>query len=238
MDAPGGCSPAGTDRHRQAGMLSELLHNRGVQHKISRVIRGRRLFMRRKRKGLILDIGCGPQPHHDNLNLDYYWRPGVDICCDVTRGLPLSDAYVGGIYSEHCLEHIPLAQARRLLCECHRVLEPGAYLRLIVPDFGIYLQQYLRAAEDGGSMPYASDDVIEGFYSPVMSINRIFRSHGHQFIYDFTALGALLQLTGFSAIRRCAFGVGSDPRLLLDSPERQIESLYVEARKSPAAPAF
>ncbi len=219
-------------------MFSQLLHNRSVQHKISRVIRGRRLFMRRKRPGLILDIGCGPQPHQDNLNLDYYWRPGVDICCDVTRGLPLDSDYVAGVYSEHCLEHISLLQARRLLCECHRVLAPGAYVRLIVPDFGIYVEQYLQAQQDGGSsMPYASDDVVEGFYSPVMSINRIFRSHGHQFIYDFAALRALLELAGFIDIRRCAFGQGSDARLLLDSPERQIESLYVEARKSPIAPA-
>jgi hypothetical protein len=41
-----------------------------------------------------------------NINLDYHWRPGIDICCDITRGLPLPDTYVRGIFSEHCIEHI------------------------------------------------------------------------------------------------------------------------------------
>src|SRR5579863_5017097 len=79
-----------------------------VQHFTAALIRGRRAFMNLKTEGLILDIGCGPNSNPKNINLDYDWRPGINICCDITRGLPLPDNYVAGIFSEHCIEHISL----------------------------------------------------------------------------------------------------------------------------------
>jgi predicted SAM-dependent methyltransferase len=189
-----------------------------------------------KSPGLVLDVGCGPNPRPVNLNLDFQWRPGVNICCDITRALPLDDGYVGGVFSEHCLEHIPFKAALAVLAEFHRVMQPGAYARIIVPDFELYVDQYIRFRNTGqASMPYADDDPIGGIYTPMLSINRIFRGHGHQFIYDFATFSAMLSQAGFIDIGRRRFGDSRDQRLLLDSPDRAIESLYVEARKAPAA---
>jgi len=212
-----------------------IWNNRKLQRNVSRLIRGRRAFMRLKTAGLVLDVGCGPNARPGNLNLDFHWRPQVDICCDITRRLPLADAYVSGLFSEHCLEHIPFSGALQALREFHRVLQPGAYARIIVPDFEIYLDQYLRFRGGGApAMPYAEEDPIAGVYSPMLSINRIFRGHGHQFIYDFATLALMLERTGFVEISRRQFGDSHDQRLLLDSPQRAIESLYVEARKGSA----
>jgi len=209
--------------------------NRKLQRNVSRLIRGRRAFMRFKTPGLVLDVGCGPNARPGNLNLDYQWRPGVDICCDITRPLPLADGYVSGLFSEHCLEHIPFSLALDVLREFHRVLQPGAFARIVVPDFEIYLEQYLRLRDGGAAaMPYADQDSIAGIYSPMLSINRIFRGHGHQFIYDFATLAVMLERAGFVDIDKRQCGDSRDARLLLDSPERAIESLYVEARKGSA----
>jgi predicted SAM-dependent methyltransferase len=215
---------------------ASLLNNQKLQRNVSRLIRGRRAFMRIKTPGLVLDVGCGPNARPSNLNLDFHWHPGVDICCDITRPLPLDDGYVGGVFTEHCLEHIPFQAGLNVLREFHRVMQPGSYARIIVPDFEIYLDEYLRFRDTGrASMPYAADDPIAGIYSPMLSMNRIFRGHGHQFIYDFATLAAMLGQAGFVDIGKRSMGESHDQRLLMDSPERAIESLYVEARKVPAS---
>jgi predicted SAM-dependent methyltransferase len=200
---------------------------------VAAVIRNRSAFRNRKTSGLILDVGCGPNANARNINLDYEWRPGVDVCCDITRGLPFHNGYVAGIFTEHCIEHVRFDDALFVLGEFRRVMASGAWVRIIVPDLEIYVDHY-QAFRTGRelSMPYSEDDVRpDGIYSPAMSINRIFRAHGHQFIYDFATLNAMLEKTGFIEIRKTKFGDSRDSRLLHDTPNREIESLYVEARR-------
>jgi predicted SAM-dependent methyltransferase len=113
------------------------------------------------------------------------------------------------------------------------VTKRGSYIRIIVPDLEIYTDSYDQFRKTGElSMPYATDDARpDGIYSPAMSINRIMRAHGHQFIYDFATLETMLKTAGFNRIRKTQFGESADPRLLLDTPSRSIESLYLEAQK-------
>ena len=80
-------------------------------------------------------------------------------------------------------------------------------------------------------MPYASGDARCEIYSPAMSVNRIFRDHGHQSIYDFPTMAAMLQRVGFVEIQKVSFGYGAVESLILDSEARAIKSLYVEAKK-------
>src|SRR5580704_6550231 len=129
-----------------------------VQGLISALIRNRRFFATIK-KDAYLDIGCGPHIHDSYCSLDYTWRPGVDVCWDVTRGLPMPDSSVRGIYSEHCLEHLEFGDVFGLLKECHRVLVKGSYIRIIVPDAEIYIRQYLKhVGGDKSDMPYGEED--------------------------------------------------------------------------------
>lgn len=72
-------------------------------------------------------------------------------------------------------------------------------------------------------MPYAADDAIDGLYSPAISVNRIFRAHGHQFMYDSETLSAMLSKVGFTEIAKRCFGNSNDASLILDSPDREIE---------------
>ena len=51
------------------------------------------------------------------------------------------------------------------------------------------------------------------------------------YAYDFDTFRDLLLEARFSKIECCSFMVGADPVLLLDSPERSSESLYIEAMK-------
>ena len=198
-----------------------------IQKAIGWLIRNRFLFQRKAEPGAYVDIGCGPNFHPGYYHIDYAWRPGLDLCWDITRGLPLVNDSVGGIFTEHCVEHIPLTAFVRLAREFFRVLIAGRRVRVIVPDGELYARRYL----DGGPMPLGADDKIDIGYTPIMSVNRIFFDHGHRFIYDFETVRAVLAAAGFKDIEKRRIGEGGDQRLLIDSVVREQESLYVEAQK-------
>jgi predicted SAM-dependent methyltransferase len=206
-----------------------------VRALIGRTLRNRRLFLPwdRIESREYLDIGCGPNISPSFVNLDYDWKPGVDVVWDITRGLPFRSSSLKGVFTEHCLEHISFSQTESVFGEIFRVLMPGGRARVIVPDGEIYLAGYNRqiGPEKGAPLPFWESDKVRDWYSPILSVNRIFRAHEHKFIYDFDTMKHLLRDSGFAAIAKCAFKQGKDPVLLRDTEHRQCESLYVEAVK-------
>jgi len=221
-----------TSYARVQGWIGHLIRNRRGQLRHPRVAAGR-----------YLDLGCGPNTHVEFVNLDYLWRPGVDVCWDVSRGLPFADGTFLGVFSEHCLEHFPLPAAMVLLREVRRVLAPGGRLRLVVPDAELYLRTYARQVEgdDSRRFPYQDDECRSALWTPVLSVNRVFYQdreslHGHRTMFDFQLLERVLLDCGFSDVQRQAFRRGADTRLLIDTPTREVESLYVEAGVAASAP--
>lgn len=209
-----------------------------VQALVGGLIRNRRFQLNRPRvrQGTRLDIGCGPNAHPGLINLDYLWHPAVDVCWDVTRGLPFASGSLQGVFSEHCLEHLPLPAIRTLLREIRRVLYAGGCARLIVPDAELYLRTYVRQLDGDAAQafPYQADEAARGAWVPLSSVNRVFYQDrespfGHQTMFDFQLLHLLLREAGFTSVARRAFLDGADPALLVDTPDRRGESLYVEA---------
>jgi predicted SAM-dependent methyltransferase len=207
------------------------IHSTKVQTVVSAILRNRISVTNKKVKGCYLNIGCGENPRPDFCNLDYRWRPGVDICWDVTRGLRFPNEYIGGIFTEHMLEHLDFGNGLAFLAECRRILHAGRTLRIVVPDGELYLSEYAKhIAGSTAHMPYAERDASSfPFVTPIVSVNRIFRAWGHKFVWDYETLRLALLRAGFANVQKCAFGEGSDPKLLCDSSGRQVESLYVEA---------
>jgi predicted SAM-dependent methyltransferase len=212
-----------------------------VQAVIARIIRNRPFHINRERlrKKDYLDVGCGPNTHEHFINLDYGWRPGIDICWNIAKGIPLDDRSVSGVFSEHCLEHVSLEAVDFVLSEFWRVLRPGGSLRIVVPDGELYLTRYtdIIRRQSNDLLPYAHNDRYHGTYSPIMSVNRVFRSHGHLFIYDFDTLSLLLTRNRFIDVKKECYMSGRDPQLLIDTEHRAVESLYVEASKPRAEAA-
>jgi SAM-dependent methyltransferase len=209
-----------------------------VQALVGSLVRNRRFQLGTMRvRGLkYLDLGCGANLHEDFINLDFLWRPGVDGCWDIARGLPFASRSMRGVFSEHCLEHFSLPAAIEILKECRRILASGAILRIVVPDGEKYLSTYSRQLSGDASsrFPFQDQDVWQGKFSPILSVNRIFywdrdSPHGHRFMYDFHLLQTVLLECGFRSVSRTAFAVGTDPVLLIDSASRAEESLYLEA---------
>lgn len=176
-----------------------------------------------------VDIGCGDNISRDFINIDYLWMPGVDICIDLVKSnLPIKSDTVQGIFTEHCLEHIPYERIPHVLKECHRILRPDGTLRIVVPDGGLYFELYSRYHQGSTDtrLPFQ-----EGYRTAMERINGLFRNHGHLFIYDFETMKVNLEAAGFRRITKATYRQGREDRLLKDTEWRRIESLYVEAVK-------
>lgn len=130
-------------------------HNKKVleyRPKDPRAVNNERILLvaLKKEKGLKdgggkkLNLGSGGKPIEGYVSVDIYESPTVDEVFDMGN-IPYQDGTIGGIYSEHALEHVSFARAEKVVQEWFRVLKPGAPLELYMPDFEKCCQAYLDA---------------------------------------------------------------------------------------------
>ena len=178
--------------------------------------------------GLYLNLGSGYSPKPGWVNVDVARGLEVDIVWDLRRPLPFANESCSAIFSEHVIEHVARTDAERLLRECYRVLQPGGVLRLSTPDAGKFLRSYAGDQQflNHPGFPEAAD-------TPMDRVNMMMRENGqHLWVYDCESLMKLLRKAGFSSATEQLFGISSHPGMQnLDCPEREFESLYVEAIK-------
>jgi len=189
-----------------------------------------------------VNLGCGPNASENWVNVDGSWnawlanRPTLrksltalgaisreqygnawkvrPLVHDLTKTLPFEDNTVSAIYGAHVLEHLYLTDARRLLSECRRVLQPGGTIRMVVPDLRAFVEHYLQKKNGGNGRSseqlQAADKLNErlGFRSPAPpSGNFVFKLyslwkdfHHHKWMYDSDSLTRYLQEAGFTAV--------------------------------------
>lgn len=188
-----------------------------------------------------LHIGCGANHLAGWLNTELCPH-GREIFLDATRVFPFPAGAFAFVYSEHMIEHIPYAQARTMVRECFRVLQPGGVIRLVTPNLAFLatllerdLTPFQNAYIDYSVRQYAID---EGAGSGAHVVNHFMRAWGHQFIYDQRSLNRLVGEAGFVEIANCGLvesrhaplrGIAKVDRM----PEGFLaaESIVVEARK-------
>jgi predicted SAM-dependent methyltransferase len=182
----------------------------------------------RRERASYLNLGSGPRglPKNEWINIDGFNAPNVHCRLDFNRPLPFPDDSFEGIFCEHVIEHFDLAQGLALLGECFRVLRPGGFLRIIVPDGETILKTYCEnpaylVARRGNGIGFAMD-----------AVNSYFRQrYEHQFIYDWPLLEHQLNSLGF-AVERVNYREGNASRpIMLDDEKYAWESLYAEAVK-------
>ncbi|MDT7831926.1 methyltransferase domain-containing protein [Flavobacteriaceae bacterium S356] len=180
---------------------------------------------------LFLDIGAGRHYTDGWVHVDFYktrirkfWKKYQgnipDIETDLRDPLNCDSNIVDGIYSGHTLEHLFPNHANQLLEECFRVLKPGAWLRINVPDLKRVIDFYNNKIE----LPH--------FKYKAEAIGHLTQNHGHYSVWDEELLVNTLKEIGFVDVKEVAFGEeGTDPRLIKEEPYRKDETLVVEARK-------
>lgn len=84
-------------------------------------------------KKISIDIGCGAMKKEDHYGFDRRAVSGVDVVCDIVKGLPLRENSVDAVFSSHAFEHA--GDTVYLFEELYRVCTPGATVRFIVPYY-------------------------------------------------------------------------------------------------------
>ena len=82
------------------------------------------------------------------------WRKGPitqETVCDAYgsfASLPFRPGSVSEAWSVQSFEHLDRTEAKAALTECHRVLKPGGFLRIDVPDPDETLRQYRKTGDE------------------------------------------------------------------------------------------
>lgn len=136
-----------------------------------------------------LHLGCGHKRIPGWQHVDVIDAPHIDLQHDVGRLPMIRDQTVDVIYACHVLEHFMRREVRGVLQEWHRILKPGGVLRLAVPDFAAVAERYIenRNLPELVGLLYGDQQGLYGF---------------HHLVYDEPTLRSLLELVGFSSIKR------------------------------------
>lgn len=192
-----------------------------------------RLRALRSRRGVLVNVACGPQVLPGFVNLDLLPATADVMAWDCRRSLPIGDASADGIRAEQFVEHLETREELpAFLRDCRRALAPRGVLRVVVPDAERYLHAYC-APDDSGFRALAVPEPFPADLPTRMDvINHVFHQwHEHRWAYDFETLAHRLRDAGFSQIVRAAYRESLVPALADDREVHAPCSLYVEATK-------
>lgn len=107
-----------------------------------------KMYLNSKKAQRFLEIGCGDSRIPGFETLDIVGGPNVDYVYDASKKLPFKDNTFDLIYASHVVEHIPWYKTEEVLREWVRILKPGGWLEIWVPD-GLKICQVLIETEKG-----------------------------------------------------------------------------------------
>lgn len=181
-----------------------------------------------------VQIGGGAHRIDGFFNIDAV--PPADLLWDIREGIPLLDASVQLMFSEHFLEHIDYPRSvKHYAREAHRVLMDGGQLVTGVPDAAFLLGHYPANPELAAEMVerwYSKRDCLGDINTFLDLINYAFRDQDdtpnyspHLWAYDEKKLIQLFTEAGFRTVEPWDFDT------TMANPKRQWGSVYVVARK-------
>jgi SAM-dependent methyltransferase len=81
-----------------------------------------------------LHLGCGRKILDGYVNVDVVDGPGVDLVCDVARGIPFPDSCFDEVLAVDFIEHIAPPHVIAMMNDVWRVLRPGGTFKIHVPQ--------------------------------------------------------------------------------------------------------
>lgn len=167
------------------------------------------------------------------------WSSSV-VRLNLMRPLPFPEGCFAAVYSSHLLEHLYHDQALALLRECHRVLRPSGFCRIVVPDLEAATRRYLqaKAAGDFNAANRMMEELLVHDKGPRKGLlgayYRWTAYHQHKWMYDASSLEQLFTAAGFRVARQVQCLESRIQRIAeVENPERILngEGVVVEAIK-------
>lgn len=146
-----------------------------------------------------INFGSGGWKLPGWVNVDLALADRPDILADLSAPLPFRDGSARLLHAEDFLDQLPLERAAAFLAECHRILQPGGVLRVLVPDFAKLTRLYLDEPAELVRIwrAYVGEPLLLGTAGEVVNLGM--RTGGHSFMYDAETLQALMSRCGFRA---------------------------------------
>jgi predicted SAM-dependent methyltransferase len=193
-----------------------------------------------------LHVGCGNIILPGWLNVEYETKKVYGslrkvskntylLNFNVLKGLPVADNRLKYITGAHFIEHLDLNAGIKFARVAYQKLKEGGRIRLSCPDLEIYARNYVAKNET-----FYHDDEIQKACTfknaetfGEVFIAKAYDSGGaHKWFYDFDSLKHVLDKAGFKNIKKCKRLESLIPDVeKFELPEREIETLYVEAEK-------
>jgi hypothetical protein len=198
-----------------------------------------------------LNVGCGLTVHPGWLNIDASpslrirhlplvgdmlarakripdWPADVRYG-NIVDGLSLPAGSCELVFVSHVLEHLSLADLDHALVNILRYLQPGARLRILMPDLELYARAYLgdRDGRDPEIAAMAAPAFMKrsgigaaGSRQGVLRrVREALSNSRHQWLWDVPSMTAKLGAYGFADVRRRSFRESDDARFFLIEDE-------------------
>ena len=179
-----------------------------------------------------LNLGAGSEQAYLNdkfLNCDFFslnyfniFKKKEIFYLDLRHKLPFYDNSFEGVFSEHTIEHLYPSECIELMLEVKRVLKKNGVFRIVVPDLKKYIEYYNTKNFELFN---------KNFKTGCEAIWNISQNFDHKSLWDAEWLMHNLKKAGFSNCNEYSFNKGELKDLLIDRDGRQIESIYIEAKK-------
>jgi predicted SAM-dependent methyltransferase len=145
---------------------------------------------------------------------------------------PFSDDFVDNYYTSHTLEHVNLFHLSHVFNEIYRTLKPSGKFRIVIPDFEVGVQWYLKSPEKlftkiaPGYPPYYPKTKLGRLLGWIMTDN-----NGHKNCLDFETLCWYLNNSKFRVIKRMKYNECSPVFAGKDMIRYQDYSIFCESEK-------
>ena len=191
-----------------------------------------------------LYVGCGAHRLNKFLHADIcvfkQFKNGLnvgppDLLCDIVDHIPLKKESCKLIYSRGTLEHLKYEELINHLIECRRILRNDGIIRANIPDFDIFISDYINKTflKDQLGNPKTLVGPNEN-YSDYF-VNRTFYPD-HHYLHNFDTISRALKKCGFTNVKKCLPGQTVERELskILYESEigRQNVEMIVEAEKN------
>ena len=184
-------------------------------------------------KGCIkLNVGCGADIKKGWINIDsgdqFLNKNDLDLCHDLSQGLPFPNNSADYIFNEHFIEHLTRDQGILFFKECFRVLRSGGTLRIACPDLRATVNDYLTDSfKDREWLQKLCPHLMGKSNCELLNISM--REWGHQYIYDEDDLRGALQEAGFDGSVILITKPGQSDIPDLQNLETRADSIVIEA---------
>lgn len=178
-----------------------------------------------------MNLGCGPHPAAGWVNVDRDEYRGAFFCDLLDTPLPFADETCEGAVAHHVLQMVPWPSLERWLAEVRRVLQPGAWLRITVPD----LLGAVTAHDEGRSSWFPIDDQIERSIGGKLCVY-LTQAGATRSVFTLGWLCELCERAGFTMVHGSTYAIERKvktcgPEWLTALDSRLDESIVVEAQR-------